>query len=74
MDFEADYCASHAIDTPDGYQLRLRNDADADEILGRIRSGIDESALYPDREYGNLSQVGVPIFRDTYLDEERLGQ
>jgi len=71
---EADYCASHVMSALDGYQIRLREDADADEVLERIRHGIDESALYSDREYGSLSQAGVPIFRSSYLDAERKGQ
>lgn len=70
----ADYCASHAMDALRGYEIRLRDDADADMVLARIRRGIDETALYKDREYGELGGAGVPIFRTAHLDEEMASQ
>lgn len=63
----ADYCASNAMTGVGGYRLRLRETAEADEILHEIRVGIHATALEPRRSFWVLSKAGVPISRKKFL-------
>lgn len=65
---QSDYCAQHLAAILDHYEIRLRDDADGDQILAQIRERLDETALYPDREYKELTDAGVPIHRSDHLD------